>query len=217
MNLSRTSPILCGGFCYHVNNPADHSAFLTRRQNIRALFNRLVWTPTLTPGVFVAEAQYDKYRAIILFVIFEQQKRVLWRILCLLTVTAMYQQDPQTAHQSCLSAPLSNFPMFTTTLCPTASTCARAVRVHPRCKNGSCEITWWLFKTFSREKSCVIEQEPFLQWVNSLLPQWGHIREALWWQRGKRFDQVWSINTRGAHSSDRSSAALVMGAAPLIN
>ena len=33
------------------------------------------------------------------------------------------------------------------------------VRVHTRYKNGSCE------------KSCMIEQEPILQCVNSLLPQ----------------------------------------------
>ena len=45
------------------------------------------------------------------------------------------------------------------------------VRVHPRCKNGSCEIIQRLFETFGREKSCMIEQELFLQWVNSLLPQ----------------------------------------------
>ncbi len=48
--------------------------------------------------------------------------------------------------------------------------CLGYVRVHPRCKNGSCEITRRLFETFGREKSCVIEQEPFLQWANSLLP-----------------------------------------------
>ena len=28
-------------------------------------------------------------------------------------------------------------------------------------KNGSCEITQWLFETFGWERSCVIEQEPF--------------------------------------------------------
>ncbi len=28
-------------------------------------------------------------------------------------------------------------------------------------KNGSCEITLWLFETFGPERSCVIEQEPF--------------------------------------------------------
>ncbi len=50
---------------------------------------------------------------------------------------------------------------------------SRDVRVRPSCKNGSCEVIQRLFETFGREKSCTrtIEQEPFLQWVNSLLPQ----------------------------------------------
>ncbi len=51
-------------------------------------------------------------------------------------------------------------------------------RVHLRCKNGSCEIVP-LFETFGRENSCTISQEPFLQWMNSRLPQSGHLREAL--------------------------------------
>ncbi len=34
------------------------------------------------------------------------------------------------------------------------------------------------------ENSCMIEQEPFLQWMNSLLPQRGHLWETLWPQRG---------------------------------
>ncbi len=46
-----------------------------------------------------------------------------------------------------------------------------AVRVHTRYKNGSCEIIQQFFETFGHEKSCMIEQEPFLQCVNSLLPQ----------------------------------------------
>ncbi len=45
------------------------------------------------------------------------------------------------------------------------------VRVHIRYKNGACEIIQQFFETFGREKSCMIEQEPFLQCVNSLLPQ----------------------------------------------
>ena len=32
----------------------------------------------------------------------------------------------------------------------------------------------------------MISQEPFLQCVNSLLPQWGHVREASWSQHGTR-------------------------------
>ncbi len=43
------------------------------------------------------------------------------------------------------------------------------LRVHPRCKNGSCQITH--FEIFGREKCCMIEQEPVLQWVNLLVPQ----------------------------------------------
>ena len=35
-------------------------------------------------------------------------------------------------------------------------------RVFTLYKNGSCEITQWLFETFGRERGCVIEQEPFL-------------------------------------------------------
>ena len=39
------------------------------------------------------------------------------------------------------------------------------VRVYTRYKNGSCEIILRFFKTFGREKSCMIEQKPFLQCV----------------------------------------------------
>ena len=34
-------------------------------------------------------------------------------------------------------------------------------------KNGSCEITQWLFETFGQERSCVISQEPFLYSVRT--------------------------------------------------
>ncbi len=45
--------------------------------------------------------------------------------------------------------------------------CVVYVRVHTRCKNGFCEIIQQFFETFGREKSCMSEQEPFLQCVNS--------------------------------------------------
>ncbi len=35
-------------------------------------------------------------------------------------------------------------------------------------KNGSCDITQWLFETFGRERSCVISQKPFLYSVRTL-------------------------------------------------
>ncbi len=46
------------------------------------------------------------------------------------------------------------------TLCPSAH-CLYSHRVLAPHKISSCEITQWLFETFGRERSCVIEQEPF--------------------------------------------------------
>ncbi len=43
----------------------------------------------------------------------------------------------------------------------TTKVSALDVRVHTRYKNGSCEIIQQFFETFGREKSCMIEQEPF--------------------------------------------------------
>ncbi len=50
-------------------------------------------------------------------------------------------------------------------------------------KNGSCEITQWLFETFVWEKCCVIEQETFLRGENPFLPRcFSHIQLVLWSQ-----------------------------------
>ncbi len=42
--------------------------------------------------------------------------------------------------------------------------------------------TYWLFGTFGRTRSCVIEQEPFLWGENPFLPRCEHIRPVLWSQ-----------------------------------
>ncbi len=52
------------------------------------------------------------------------------------------------------------------------------VRVYTRCKNDSCETIQRLFEMFGREKSCMIEQEPFLLCVNSILCTRGFVTAA---------------------------------------
>ncbi len=47
-------------------------------------------------------------------------------------------------------------------------------------KNCCCKITQGLFENFDQERSCVIEQEPFLSGVNPFLSRCEHhIRQAL--------------------------------------
>ncbi len=85
--------------------------------------------------------------------------------------------------------------------------------------NGSCEVTPWLFETFGRERSCVIEQEPFCD--KPFLPRCNHRQEILWPQSRRVHDaRIWespSLSLTEFHGRSYPSTCLenVTGPNPL--
>ncbi len=81
-------------------------------------------------------------------------------------VRSVWHKHPVTARhgRTCLHSN-KNTPcercVFQTSM-PRSQTASRwEARVHPRCKNGSCEIIQWLFGPFGWEKGCMINRNPF--------------------------------------------------------